>query len=112
MSSPSATKVLFLVSAVAISIVAAKDNFLGDYERVDPKVGAPISAMERAKISGLRTQISDKTCDFYDKFDQIFDYCGSTGYVQGFGHKYCDQYLAHRSDFKIVEWQDAVRACL
>ena len=75
------SKVLFLVSAVAISLVAAEETFLQAPAVVDPRIGKAISSSEKSKLNGLRSQISDMTCDFYDKFDEIFDYCGPTGYV-------------------------------
>ena len=65
-----------------------------------------------SKISGLRSKVSNLSCNFYGDFDAVFDYCGEEGYVNSFGHHYCNEYLAHRDEFKNKEWQDSVRSCL
>ncbi len=60
----------------------------------------------------MRSFVSETDCDLYKDFDAIFDYCGSEGYAIGFGYLYCNKFLDARPDFKMPEWQDAVRSCL
>ncbi len=43
--------------------------------------GETIDSIDRASINGLRGQVSNSSCDFYSDFDDIFNYCGSTGYI-------------------------------
>ena len=52
------------------------------------------------------------SCDYYNDFEAVFNYCGPTGYVQNFGEKYCIKYLENRDEFEVKEWQDDVRKCL
>jgi len=61
--------------------------------------GDVIAPAERDLIKGLREYISESTCDFYQDFDGIFDYCGAEGYAIGFGYKYCNAFLENRAEF-------------
>ncbi len=74
--------------------------------------GETIDSIDRASINGLRGQVSNSSCDFYGDFDAIFNYCGSTGYIQSFGEKYCLKFLESREEFENKVWQDDVRKCL
>lgn len=74
--------------------------------------GTPYSPKDVQAIKALRNKVSTKSCDMYKEFDSIFDYCGKTGYVQGYILRYCEDYLAAREDFVNKEWQDGVRTCL
>ena len=39
------------------------------------------------------------SCEYYGDFDKVFDYCGSAGYIENFGEKYCMKFLEYRDEF-------------
>jgi hypothetical protein len=63
------------------------------------------------QLSILELSVSENSCEFYNLLESMVP-CDEDGYVNDFALKYCEAYLAARSQFNDTKWQNGVRVCL